>query len=159
MKINIWIKILDCFLFLVYLFLITMTPLKRAWFSIFMIFFSIPLFFKSAFFVQDSKLWAGCFLLLCGTFGVYLNLYDLPLSVYYPIYILIFGLSSFIVFALFRQNIHLKVFVLCFLQVLLLCIYKFAYISLIDFIILQIAFALFVLTRLLIRAKINTRSN
>ena len=129
------------------------------WFSLFILFLSITLLIKSAFFVQDSKLWFGSFLLFVAIFNIYIHFYNLRLAIVYPLYILIFGLSSFLVFAVFRQNIHLKVFVICLFEVILLDIYKFDYINMIEFIFIQVAFILFILTNMLVRAKINTRSN
>lgn len=133
--------------------------LRDVWFSVWLILVSFPLLVRSACFVQDSKLWLGSFLLFCGIFNLYCNFYDLPLKTVYPVYIFIFGLASLLVFAIFRQNIHLKVFGICFFEVVLLGIYKFAYITLIEFLFIQIAFLLFVIFKLLVRAKINTRSN
>ena len=122
-------------------------------------FLSIPILIKSAYFVQDSKLWLGSFLMFIAIFNIYVHFYGLSFENIYPVYILIFGLSSFLVFAIFRQNIHLKVFVICIFEVLLLSIYKFAYITIIEFIFIQVLFILFVITNMLVRAKINTRSN
>ena len=132
---------------------------QRVWFSSALVLVSIMLLFRSAIFVQDSKLWLGSFLLLSGVFGVYKQFYGINLFMTYPVYIFIFGLSSLIVFAIFRQNIHLKVFVICSLEVLLLGVYKFAYVNFLEFLFLQIALALFVLTNMAKRANINTRSN
>ncbi len=159
MKINIFLKILNFVLFLTYCLSLTMFNFKTVWFSLFITLVSIPILIKSAYFVQDSKLWLGTFLLFTGIFGFYKTFYGLSLKLVYPMYILIFGLASFIVFAIFRQNIHLKVFVICLLEVVLLGIYKFAYITLLEFWFIQIALVIFVLTSLLVRAKINTRSN
>ncbi len=132
---------------------------QRVWFSSALVLVSIMLLFRSAIFVQDSKLWLGSFSLLSGVFGVYKQFYGINLFMTYPVYIFIFGLSSLIVFAIFRQNIHLKVFVICSLEVLLLGVYKFAYVNFLEFLFLQIALALFVLTNMAKRANINTRSN
>ena len=159
MKITILTKIFNFVLLSLYIILITLLNLNKVWFSLALILISIPILIKSMYYVLDSKLWFGSFLLLCGVFGVFKTFYGLEFTFIYPIYILIFGLSSFLVFAIFRQNIHLKVFVICFFEVVLLSIYKFAYISLTEFCFIQAAFLIFVLTNMLVRAKINTRSN
>lgn len=159
MKITIFLKILNFILFIIYCVGLSLFNFKTIWFSFFITLLSIPILIKSAYFVQDSKLWLGTFLLFSGILGFYKTFYNLPLKLIYPMYILIFGLSSFIVFAIFRQNIHLKVFVICLLEVILLGIYKFAYVNLMEFLFIQIALIIFVVTSLLIRAKINTRSN
>ncbi len=159
MKITIFLKILNVFLFGLYSFCLFNSELRQVWFSLFILFLSIPILVKSAYFVQDSKLWLGSFLLFVSIFNIYIHFYGLSFRIVYPVYILIFGLSSFLVFAIFRQNIHLKVFVICIFEVLLLSIYKFAYITTIEFIFIQSIFVLFVITNMLVRAKINTRSN
>lgn len=159
MKITIFLKIINIFLSAGYIYIISTTNLIDAWFSVSLIFISISLLVRSICFVQDSKLWFGSFLLFVGIFGIFTYFYNLPFKLTYPIYILIFGFSSFLVFAIFRQNIHLKVFVLCFFEVLLLSIYKFAYLTLLEFCILQTFYLLFVISKLFVRAKINTRSN
>ncbi len=159
MKITIFLKIFKFFLFILYILCLTNSTLKEIWFSLALLFLSFPTLIKSAFFVQDSKLWIGSFLLFTSIFNMYKHFYGLEFKLIYPIYILIFGISSFLVFAIFRQNIHLKVFVICVFEVILLSIYKFAYINLFEFVFVQICFLFFVLANLLIRAKINTRSN
>lgn len=159
MKVNILLKIIDVLLIGLYVTLIFFPAFQKIWFSTALVFVAISLLLRSAFFVQDSKLWLGSFFMLCGVFGVYKTFYGINLSIIYPIYILIFGLASFIVFVIFRQNIHLKVFVICSLEVLLLGVYKFAYVSLWEFIFLQVALLLFVSLNMAKRANINTRSN
>ena len=136
-----------------------MPAFQKIWFSTALVLVAIILLLASAFFVQDSKLWLGSLLMLSGGFGVYKQFYGFNLFNVYPVYIFIFGLASLIVFVIFRQNIHLKVFVICSVEVLLLGIYKFAYVNLWEFIFLQVALVLFVLTNMAKRANINTRSN
>ncbi len=136
-----------------------MPAFQKIWFSTALVLVAVMLLLTSAFFVQDSKLWLGSFFMLAGVFGVYKQFYGFDLFNVYPVYIFIFGLASLIVFAIFRQNIHLKVFVICTLEVLLLGIYKFAYVNLWEFVFLQVALVLFVLTNMAKRANINTRSN
>lgn len=159
MKITILKKIINSVLLSLYFILICMCDLHNIWFSLALILISIPTMIESGVFKLDSKLWLGSFLIMCGVFGICKTILNLQLQDFYPIYILIFGLSSFLVFAIFRQNIHLKVFVISFCEVLLLSIYKFAYVSLLEFWFVQIALILFVSSNLLVRAKINTRSN
>ncbi len=159
MKENILLKIVDVCLLGFYVFLMFTPAFQKIWFSTALVFVAVMLLLRSAFFVQDSKLWLGSFLMICGVFGVYQQFYGINMSIIYPIYIFIFGLASLIVFAIFRQNIHLKVFVICSLEVLLLGIYKFAYVNLWEFVFLQVALLLFVLSNLAKRANINTRSN
>lgn len=153
------LRVFDILLLGIYIALMFSPAFQRVWFSSALVLVSIMLLFRSAIFVQDSKLWLGSFSLLSGVFGVYKQFYGINLFMTYPVYIFIFGLSSLIVFAIFRQNIHLKVFVICSLEVLLLGVYKFAYVNFLEFLFLQIALALFVLTNMAKRANINTRSN
>ena len=159
MKVNILLKIVDGLLIGLYVALMFMPAFQKIWFSTALGLVAITLLLASAFFVQDSKLWLGSLLMLSGVFGVYKQFYGFNLFNVYPVYIFIFGLASLIVFVIFRQNIHLKVFVICSLEVLLLGIYKFAYVNLWEFVFLQVALVLFVLTNMAKRANINTRSN
>lgn len=159
MKVSILLKIVDVILIGLYVALMFMPAFQKIWFSTALVLVAIILLLASAFFVQDSKLWLGSLLMLSGVFGVYKQFYGFNLFNVYPVYIFIFGLASLIVFVIFRQNIHLKVFVICSVEVVLLGIYKFAYVNLWEFIFLQVALVLFVLTNMAKRANINTRSN
>ena len=159
MKVTSLTKILNISLCAVYIVLVIMYRLYNIWFSIALTLISIPTLIQSVVYKLDSKLWFGSFLMQCGVFGIVKTTLNLSMADVYPIYILIIGLSSFLVFAIFRQNIQLKVFVISFFEVLLLGIYKFAYVTLMEFWLLQIAVLMFIFTNLLVRAKINTRSN
>ena len=48
----------------------------------------------------------------------------IDLFLFYPIYILCFAISHFAVFALFRQNIHLKLFAIFAIEGIMLVSYK-----------------------------------
>ena len=111
------------------------------WYSFFLIFLSIPLAFKAAIFRHDSKLFGAVFLALCGGLGIYLKVISADWIMYIISYIFSAGIAAFTVFTFFRQNIHLKVFAICIFEVLLLSIFKFAYIKLVDFLIIQVVFA------------------
>ena len=159
MKITIYLKYLELALIFLYGVLLFIPNIRTIWFSTFLIMSSIPLFIKSLYFLQDSKLWLASLLLQFGIFGVLCQNFKLTIDMIYPMYVLIFGFSSFLVFVIFRQKIHLKVFVICVLEVVLLGIFKFEYISLVEFLFLQIVFLTYIIFKLLERLIINFRSN
>ena len=137
LKITIALKIINVLISVIYIILLLIYNLKEVWFSLAIILISVPTLIKAIYFNLDSKLWLGSFLLLNGILGVVKNEMNLSFSIIYPIYILTIGLASFSVFAIFRQNIHLKVFVICFFEVLLLGIYKFALITFVEFLLIH----------------------
>lgn len=153
------VKIIDVCLIILYVFLLAFGGQTKIWFSLALILLSVPSFFRAYFFRLDSKVYLGSILLFCGLFGIFTQRYQLDLKVFYPAYIFILGLSSFLVFVFFRQKFHLKVFVICILEVLLLVVYKLLYISLVEFLLLELAFLIFLSTNISTRIFINTRSN
>ncbi len=159
LKVTQIIKLTNIILLALYLLLLVFAKLQNIWFSLALIFLSVPCFLRSYFFKIDSRLYVGVLLLLCGIFGVLVNYYNLNLNVYYPTYIMIVGLASFFVFAFFRQKFHLKVFVICLLEVLLLVVYKLLYISLQEFLLIELSLAIFIIANISKRIFINTRSN
>ena len=159
LKITQTIKLIDCFLIILYTCSITIGKLQNIWFSLALICLSVPCFFRAYFFKIDSRLYLGTLLFFYGIFGVCIIHYNLDLKMYYPIYIMIIGLASFFVFAFFRQKFHLKVFVICLLEVLLLVVYKLLYISLMEFLLLELSIVIFILANVSKRVFINTRSN
>ena len=159
LKITITLKMINVLISIIYIILLLIYNLKEVWFSLAISLISVPILIKSIYFNLDSKLWLGSFLLFNGLLGMVKYFFNFSFELIYPIYILTIGLASFSVFTIFRQNIHLKVFVICFFEVLLLDIYKFALITFVEFLLIQIIFVVFVLTNLFVRAKINTRSS
>ena len=148
MKISIILKILKALFFVVYLFFLLLPNMTNIWFSLLLVFISILILFKAVCFVNDSKLWLGTFLLCVACFDILKVLFQLDFNDVYMIYIFIFGFASLQVFVFFRQNIHLKVFVFCTLEVLLLGISKFAYVTEFEFWYMQIMFLIYIISRL-----------
>lgn len=158
MKISILIKILKAIFLMLYLAILVIFPiLQNVWFSIFLIFVSILLNIKATYFKYDSKLWLGSFLFFNGAFNIFKYFEGLKLEDVYMIYILIFGIASLHVFVVFRQKIHLKVFVFSAIEVLLLGILKFTYFSKFEFWYLQIMFLVYTALKLASRLVNNFR--
>ena len=133
MKATIVLKILKVVFCAIYIFLLTLPNMINIWFSLFLVFISILLLAKAFVFMHDSKLWLGIFLLYTGCFNIIKYLANFKFGDIYWVYILTFGVASLHVFVVFRQKIHLKVFVFSAIQVLLLGILKFAYIDEFEF--------------------------
>lgn len=133
--------------------------LENIWFSLALVFLSVPSLISAISQKLDSKLHQFSLLFLCGTFGILQNYNNIPIKDFYFIYIFIFGLASFSIFVFFRQKFHLKVFVICLFEVLLLIVYKMHYVTILEFVLLEIAFLLLVTQNLAKRIYINTRSN
>ncbi len=159
MKITRITKLINVILTLLFFILVFYFNLKPIWFSLSLIFLSTSQLFFAIFLKLDSKLYLFSILFLCGVWGIVKFYYAMPLSFYYFVYILILGLSSFLIFAFFRQKFHLKVFVICALEVLLLVVYKMEYVTILEFVLIEIAFLLFIIQNISKRVHVNTRSN
>lgn len=159
MKINILIKINRCILLTLYIVLVLLTKLYSVWFSLALIFISIPTLIKSAYYNLDSKLWFGVFFMLSGIVGIYMKSINIDIQNYYYMYILMIGVSSLLVFSFFRQNIHLKVFVFSFFEVLLLVIQRLKLLTSFEFGLVQGVIILYIIIDLTKRAEINFGSN
>ena len=159
MKINILIKISRYILLSTYIVCILFTKLYNVWFSLALIFVSIPTLIKSAYYNLDSKLWFGVFFILSGILGIYLQSKNLDIQNFYYLYILLFGVSSLLVFSIFRQNIHLKVFVFSFFEVLLLVIQRLKLLTSFEFWLVQVVIILYIIIDLTKRAEINIGSD
>lgn len=152
-------KIFNAFLLVLYFAIIYCFNLENIWFSLALVFLSVPSLFSLVTQKLDSKLHQFSLLFYCGIFGILQNYYNLPAKDFYFVYIFIFGLASFSIFVFFRQKFHLKIFVICSCEVLLLIMYKIQYVTILEFILLEIAFLLLISQNLAKRIYVNTRSN
>ena len=159
MKITKITKLTNVILTLIFFVLVFYFNFRPIWFSLSLIFLSISQLLFAIFLKLDSKLYLFSILFFCGAFGIIKYYFSLPLSYYYFVYILILGLASLLVFAFFRQKFHLKVFVICALEVLLLVVYKMDFVTILEFSVLEIAFLLFIIQSISNRVHVNTRSN
>ena len=159
MKINILIKINRYILLTLYIVLVLFTKLYNVWFSLALIFVSIPTLIKSAYYNLDSKLWFGVFFMLSGILGIYMKSLNVDIQNFYYMYFLMFGMSSFLVFSIFRQNIHLKVFVFSFFEVLLFSIQRLKLLTSFEFCLVQGVIILYIIIDLTKRAEINIGSD
>ena len=159
MKINILIKISKYVLLITYIMCLIFTELKCVWFSLALIFIAVPMLVKSAYYNLDSKLWFGVFFMLSGILGIYMKSINSDIQNFYYMYILLFGISSLLVFSIFRQNIHLKVFVFSFFEMLLLVIQRLKLLTSFEFWLVQGAIILYIIIALGKRAEINIGSD
>ena len=132
-------------------------PFYKTWFSYTLIFLALMLFPRFIAFGVNTNLWAGCLLLLSGTFGI-IRFY-LKLSVLFTIagYLACFGLASLIMFCFFRQIFHLKTFTFILFFAIINFVYGTGDISLLAYIISLVtisAFATFFAVKAIIS---NTR--
>lgn len=127
------------------------------WFSLGLVFISLPLFCRSIYFKSDSSLWASSLLIWCGIAGIYKNAYFVDMSLFYPIYIFSLSFASFIVYVFFRQKIHFKLFALILLEVIILLSYKLNYLPKHIFLLVNIAYLSALALWFIVRFLLNTR--
>lgn len=150
--------ILSCLYIALYFIVIFVFELTDNWFSISLIFIGLYQLYLAIKYKRDSSTWFGSLLLYYGVFGivmpVYYSVYNLTTALY------IFGISfaSAITYLFFRQNIHAKVVAIFTIQMLLLVVFECNYLMLTEFILLQILYTAYVVSNLIQRIKINTRS-
>ena len=82
--------------------------LTRFWFPCFLIFVSLSLFCKFIIFKNPAILWFSLVLLLNASFILCLYFIPLKFSVFWPIYLLIPAICSFVVFFAFRSFFQLS---------------------------------------------------
>lgn len=98
-------------------------PFYKSWFSFALIFLALLLFPRYIIYGIDTNLWAGLNMLLAGAFGVMANFYKLALLYYFIGYISCFSVSSLLIFLLFRQIFHFKIFTFTLLFDIILIVY------------------------------------
>ena len=133
--------------------------LKEYWFSIACFFVGLYSFLYALMFKLDSSVYY-CVLTICIaviSFCQYYFNYDIKF--YYPFYLLSFALPSFAVFALFRQKIHFKIFAFFIVECILLIVYKFKYLDIVQMLLINIFYLVLIALNITFRIKRNLKEN
>lgn len=156
------IKILTVILSLCYLICLTIgqvcyKPFSNLWFSLFLFFVgSIQVFVGLCFYRDSAILFSFC-CFACSISGFLIYYFDLnKYSV--QIYFFMVCFAFFCLYLIFRQNIHLKMFAIIFLQVVLLVVTKIFKLSNLSFWIVQ-ALYLFVIICLFVVYLCRTKES
>ncbi|MEG1752229.1 MAG: hypothetical protein RR140_03875 [Clostridia bacterium] len=159
---SIFIKILSVCLALTYFYIIAVNNIlnlqtKTFWFWLALFFCGIPLLLKAVFFMADASLLSGSILCLTGICGVVTNLLTLSVFQTLPWLALCFATAHLIVFFVFRQNIHVKIFAIIACLVLILFMKEIFGIGLVAFWCLICFYLVIILTLSVISIYKNTR--
>lgn len=98
-------------------------PFYKNWFSFALIALALMIFPRYIFYGIDTNLWAGLLLILFGAFGILADFYKLNIIFRVVGYLSCVAISSMIIFLLFRQIFHLKIFTFSLLFVIILVVY------------------------------------
>lgn len=131
--------------------------LNSIWFGIAILLIGVYTLSYYLMYGLDSSLYYGTFVFLCGVMNVLQNILAINTFMFYPMYILCFALASFAVFAIFRQNIHFKLFAILFFEVILLISYKMNYLNLWQMIFVNGIYLFVLLIRSIFRVRKNLR--
>ena len=137
--------------------LIFKVDLKPIWFSLLLLLIGIYSLFYAYFFRLDSEAYYGFLLIFISVVSTISFYKQFSFGLIYPAYILCFALSHFLVFVLFRQKIHLKLFAILFLICILIAGYKLNYLKLYSVLILVIAILALTVISAVFRLKKNLR--
>lgn len=162
MKRTIILRYFNIFSFLCYFsilayFFIIGKPIEE-WFSIGVLILGFNSLLKSWFFELDSSLFIGSMLIFIGVASFIQNFFLFNLSEFYPWYIFSLAFASLMVFSIFRQKIHFKLFVIVCLEVIILFIYKLGWLPKIFFYVINTLYLLFIVMLFIISIRKNTRS-
>lgn len=162
MKRTIILRYFNIITFLCYLgtlayFFIIGKPLE-IWFSVGVIILGFNSLLKSWFFQLDSSLYIGSMLIFIGIASLIQNFFMIDLSFFYPWYIFSLAFASLMVFSIFRQKIHFKLFVIVCLEVIILLIYKLRLLPKVLFYVINTLYLIFILFLLIRSIRKNTRS-
>lgn len=105
----------------------------------------------------DSSLYYGTLILNLGISSFVQQYFNFNFAYFYPIYILCFALASFAVFAIFRQNIHFKIFAFLTFEGILLIVYKIKILGMLSLLIINGVYLLIIGLNILLRIKRNLR--
>ena len=130
----------------------------ECWFSLVCVILSFNLFIRSYFFGLDSSLYIASFLLFTGVSSYFQNFFMIPFYLFYPWYVLSFAYASFMVFSIFQQKIHLKLFALIGVEVIILFIFKLGFLPNTFFYAINITYISFLLYLFCRAFKKNSRS-
>lgn len=95
----------------------------KNWFSFALIALALMIFPRYIFYGIDTNLWVGLLLILFGAFGILADFYKLNLIFNFVGYLTCIAISSLIIFLLFRQIFHFKIFTFSLLSVIILVVY------------------------------------
>ena len=162
MKRTIILRYFNIITFLCYLgtlayFFIIGKPLE-IWFSVGVIILGFNSLLKSWFFQLDSSLYIGSMLIFIGIASLIQNFFMIDLSFFYPWYIFSLAFASLMVFSIFRQKIHFKLFVIVCLEVIILLIYKLRLLPKVLFYVINTLYLIFILFLLIRSIRKTTRS-
>lgn len=146
-----------CYLVTLAYFFIIGKPLE-IWFSVGVIILGFNSLLKSWFFQLDSSLYIGSMLIFIGIASLIQNFFMIDLSLFYPWYIFSLAFASLMVFSIFRQKIHFKLFVIVCLEVIILLIYKLRLLPKVLFYVINTLYLIFILFLLIRSIRKNTRS-
>ena len=108
----------------------------KNWFTVALLFVGIYLLIKSWFFRSDSSLYLGSLILALSCFNLLLRYFNLDLSNYWNFYVLIFAISSLLLFVVFKSKFHLKLGFILLLFFVIFSLYVANFISLIVLLLL-----------------------
>lgn len=128
------------------------------WFSLAVLLLGFNSLLKSWFFELDSSLYIGSVFIFIGVSFLIQNFFLFSLSEFYPWYIFSLAFGSLMVFSIFRQKIHFKLFVIVCLEVIILFIYKLGWLPKVLFYVINTLYLLFILMLFIISIRKNTRS-
>lgn len=131
--------------------------LKNYWFGISILLIGTYTLIYYLLYGLDSSLYYGCLIFLIGNAVLCQNFLEIPTNIFYPAYILCFSLSSFAVFAIFRQKIHFNLFAILLVEVILLISYKIDYLNIWQIMIINGIYITIILIRSIFRVRKNLR--
>lgn len=132
--------------------------LKKIWFSNVLILIGIYALVYATMFQLDSSLYLGALLFSLGLTSGVRFVGDYTFNHLYSTYLFCFAFADLAVFALFRQNIHFKLFAILFIQAILLVSYKTRALNVYALIAINVALAMVVIISLIYRVRKNLRS-
>ena len=128
------------------------------WFSLAILILGFNSLLKSWFWELDSSLFIGSMLIFIGVASLIQNFFMFDIENFYPWYIFSLSFASIMVFSIFRQKIHFKLFVIVCLEVIILFIYKLGWLPKIFFYVINTLYLLFIVMLFIISIRKNTRS-
>ena len=130
---------------------------SEIWFFLALFLISIPFLVKSYLFYVDASMYLGCTLLFCSMVGFLSNIFLLDLSLVYPWYIFSLAFASFMVYLIFRQNIHFILFAIISIEVLILLLRKLAIFSSTVFYVLNACYLIILFMLFMSRVSKSSR--
>ena len=159
-KILLFFAILFTILFLSSMFIIFgEIKLREYWFSISCFFIGLYSLLYCSMYKLDSSFYYGALIIniaFCSFLQYYLK-YNF--NMFYPFYIFCFALASFAVFVLFRQKIHFKLFAILSIECILLIVYKFKYLDIVQMLLINIFYLVLIALNITFRIKRNLKEN